>query len=83
MPNDTIFQMSAANIRFGSGSTSEVGMDLKDMNVRRTLLVIDPKLRSLPTGVAVVSSLRANGIDFEVFEEIAVEPTNASFAMAI
>ena len=83
MERDTIFQMSAANIRFGSGSTSEVGMDLKDMKVHRTLLVIDPKLRSLPTGDLVISSLKSNGIDFDIFDEVAVEPTDASFSRAI
>ena len=50
MEHDTIFQMSAANIRFGPGATAEVGMDLRDMQARRTLLIIDPRLRSLPTG---------------------------------
>ncbi len=83
MEHDTIFQMSAANIRFGPGSTAEVGMDLRDMRVRRTLLIMDPKLKSLPTGDVVVSSLRENGIDFDVFDDIAVEPTDASFAQAI
>jgi hydroxyacid-oxoacid transhydrogenase len=58
-------------------------MDLTDMKVRRTLLIIDPKLQSLPTGEVVVSSLRENGVDFDVFDEVAVEPTDRSFARAI
>ena len=29
MQNDTAFQMSASNIRFGTGTTAEVGMDLR------------------------------------------------------
>ncbi len=81
--HDTIFQMSSANIRFGTGSTKEVGMDLNDLGIRRTLLVIDPRLRSLPTGEVVVASLKTNNVDYEIFDEISVEPTNASFQTAI
>ena len=82
MEKDTIFQMSAANIRFGPGSTREVGMDLKAMEVRRTLLVIDPRIRALPTGDAVIGSLKENGIGFEIFDAISVDPTDASFLAA-
>jgi hydroxyacid-oxoacid transhydrogenase len=83
MANDRIFQMSASNIRFGPGATAEVGMDLKAMQVRRTLLVIDPKLRKLPTGEVVVSALRDSEIDFDVFDDVSVEPTDASFLAAV
>ena len=83
MAFDRIFQMSAANLRFGPGSTAEVGMDLKALEVRRTLLVIDPKLRSLPTGDVVVSALKGSGINFEIFDEVSVEPTDESFLAAV
>lgn len=82
MENDTAFQMSASNIRFGQGTTAEVGMDLKDMSAGRTLVVIDPRLRSLPPGEVVVRSLRENGVDFEVFDDVEVEPTDSSFQRA-
>lgn len=82
MMNDTAFQMSASNIRFGPGTTSEVGLDLKAMSVSRTLVVIDPKLRDLPTGENVFASLKAAGVDFDVFDRVAVEPTDRSFQEA-
>ena len=74
--------MSASNIRYGQGTTAEVGIDLKEMGVRRTLVVIDPKLRSLPPGDVVVDSLRNNDIAFEVFDDVEVEPTDSSFQRA-
>ena len=83
MANDTAFQMSASNIRFGPGTTEEVGLDLKSMGVRRTLLVIDPRVRKLPTGQTVLESLRSSQIDFDVFDQVEVEPTDASFQAAI
>ena len=81
--NDTAFQMAASNIRFGQRVTREVGMDLQDLQARRTLLVIDPALRDLPVGHAVRESLQSAGIAFDVFDEISVEPTDHSFHRAI
>jgi alcohol dehydrogenase class IV len=82
MERDTAFQMSAANIRFGPGTTAEVGMDLKEMDIRRTLVVIDPRLRALPPGEVVVESLKSNGVEFEIFDDVEVEPTDSSFQRA-
>jgi len=83
MQRDTAFQMAASNIRFGPGATSEVGMDLRDMGVRRTLLVVDPALVDLPTGQTVVRALESAGVDFEIFDGVVVEPTDRSFRLAI
>jgi hydroxyacid-oxoacid transhydrogenase len=80
---DTAFQVSAANLRFGPGTTREVGMDLQDMGLKRALLVVDPRLRDLPTGDTVIDSLRAAGIDFDIFDAVEIEPTDASFQAAI
>lgn len=80
---DTAFQVSASNLRFGSNTTREVGMDLADMGLRRTMLVMDPVLKNLPTGQTVLASLRASGVDFELFDAVQVEPTDASFLTAI
>ncbi len=80
---DTAFQISAANVRFGTGITHEIGSDLVDLRARRTLVLLDPNLRGLAPGEVVVASLRAAGIEFEVFDRIAVEPTDRSFQDAI
>jgi hydroxyacid-oxoacid transhydrogenase len=77
--HDTAFQFSAANIRFGAGVTREVGDDLVDLAARRTMVVIDPVVRDSPVGETVLSSLKAARIDFEVFDRVVVEPTDASF----
>ena len=79
MLKDTAFQMAASNIRFGRGITHELGMDLVAMDVRRTMVVIDPALVSLPAGETVLESLEVNGIDYRVFDAVAVEPTDSSF----
>jgi hydroxyacid-oxoacid transhydrogenase len=82
MEHDTAFQMSASNIRFGVGVTREVGMDLQELAVKRTLLVIDPALTELPVGQTVIDSLKTSQIAFDIFDEISVEPTDVSFRRA-
>ncbi len=83
MENDTAYQISAANVRFGPGVTREVGMDLSDLGARRTLVLIDPALRALSVGEVVIEALRGAHVSFEVFDRIAVEPTDRSFQEAI
>src|SRR5207244_2471787 len=82
MNNDTAFQMAASNIRFGTGITREVGMDLADLGARRVMLVIDPFLVDLPTGAAVVEALRGSRIDFAMYDQVRCEPTEAGFKAA-
>jgi len=74
--------MSASNIRFGRGTTGEVGMDLCEMQAKRVLLVLDSALRDLPTGQRVRESLKAAGIDYALFDGVSVEPTDESFREA-
>jgi hydroxyacid-oxoacid transhydrogenase len=81
-PHDTAFQFAAANLRVGTGITREVGHDLVDLDVHRTLLLVDPALRDSETAETVLSSLKAARVDFEVYDRVEVEPTDASFREA-
>ena len=83
MERDTAFEMGAANLRFGPGTTREVGMDLADMGAKRVLVVTDPNLKSLPPVGAVLESLHSEGIEYDLFDRVRVEPTDASFKEAI
>lgn len=80
---DTAFQVSTSNLRFGAGTTREVGMDLADMGCRRALVVLDPRLADLAPGQSALESLRKAQLDFAVFSAIEVEPTDRSFHEAI
>jgi len=82
MQLDTAFQFSASNLRFGTGITREVGDDLVDLGVQRTLLLMDAAIRETSTAETVLSSLKAARIDYEVYDRIVIEPTDASFREA-
>jgi hydroxyacid-oxoacid transhydrogenase len=83
MPSDTVFQMTGSTVRFGAGATREVGSDFVDLGCRRVLVVIDPAVRQLYPGETAFESLRAAGVDFDVFSDVRCEPTDASFRAAI
>ena len=83
MNHEYAFEMATANIRFGKGVTREVGMDLGDLNVRRAMVLTDANLAKLPPVATVIESLQAEGIEFELFDRVHVEPTDASFREAI
>ena len=83
MTRDTAFEMATSNIRFGPGITREVGMDLADLGVRRTLVLTDPHMATLPPVEIVRESLAAEHIEFDLYDQVRVEPTDQSFQHAI
>jgi hydroxyacid-oxoacid transhydrogenase len=83
MPDEIAFEMAASNLRFGPGVTREVGMDVADLGLKRVLVIADPVVARLPPGAAVSESLEANGIEFDLYDRVRVEPSDASLADAI
>ena len=45
--HEIAFEMAVSSIRFGTGVTREVGMDLADLGARRALLITDPVVARL------------------------------------
>jgi hydroxyacid-oxoacid transhydrogenase len=67
------FDMSASNIRFGRGSTKEVGFDLQNMGIRSKVCVFtDKTIANLPPFKTVSDSLKRAGVEFDVFDEVQV-----------
>jgi hydroxyacid-oxoacid transhydrogenase len=75
--------MAAGSVRFGSGVTAEVGMDLADLGVGRALVVADPALRTLPPLQRLMDGLAASGVLARLYDRVSIEPTDASWADAI
>src|SRR5689334_4258919 len=80
---ETAFTMDTSGIKFGPGTTRELGSDMLQLGVKRVMLVTDPNLaNSQPVSVAL-TALRAAGIDAVLFDRVRVEPTDASLKEAI
>ncbi|XP_062920487.1 hydroxyacid-oxoacid transhydrogenase, mitochondrial isoform X1 [Mobula hypostoma] len=80
---DYAFEMACSNIRYGEGVTNEVGMDLQNIGARKVCVMTDKNLAKLPPVKAVLDSLVKNGVNFQVFDKVRVEPTDLSFKEAI
>jgi hydroxyacid-oxoacid transhydrogenase len=83
MIRESAFEMAASGIRFGSGVTREVGMDLADLGARRALVVTDPALMASRPVQTVLESLETSGIGAVVYNRVRVEPTDESLGDAI
>ena len=83
MANEYAFEMAASNVRFGAGVTREVGDDLRDLGLRRVLVMTDPVVARLSPVQVALQSIADAGIDAVVYDRVRVEPTDVSFKDAI
>jgi hydroxyacid-oxoacid transhydrogenase len=83
MAHETIFTMDTSSIKYGPGATREVGAELQRLGARRVLVVTDPKVARLAPVATTLESIRAAGIEAELFDRVRVEPTDVSFGEAI
>lgn len=89
---DFAFEMAASNLRFGQGSTSEVGMDLSNMIAElptseranaKIAIFTDKTVSKLPVMKTVEESLLREGLNWVLWDKCAVEPTDKSWNEAI
>ena len=70
--------MAASSIRFGPGCTKEVGMDFTNMGMKKICVVTDANVARLDAMKSVVEGLTREGLEFAVFDRVAVEPKDSS-----
>ena len=80
---DTAYEIATSNIRFGPGTTQEIGMDLKDRGLKRVMVLTDPNLREQAPVQTALAAIAAAGVEYALFDQVRVEPTDASFKAAI
>jgi hydroxyacid-oxoacid transhydrogenase len=83
MTMETVFAMDSSAIKFGPGATAEIGDDLQVRGCQRVMLLTDPRLVDSPIVQSARKALDIAGIDYDVFDDIQVEPTDQSFMTAI
>jgi hydroxyacid-oxoacid transhydrogenase len=80
---ETAFTMDTSSIKFGPGVTREVGYDMKRLGATRVMVVTDPNLAQSEPVSLTLEALQAEGIETALFDQVRVEPTDASFKQAI
>ena len=80
---DTAYEIATSNIRFGPGTTQEIGMDLKDRGLQRVMVLTDPNLREQAPVQTALAAIAEAGVEYALFDQVRVEPTDTSFKAAI
>jgi hydroxyacid-oxoacid transhydrogenase len=83
MSYETAFTMDTSSIKYGPGVTREVGYDMAQLGARRVMVVTDPNLANSEPVLITLNALRSEGIEAVLFDQVRVEPTDASFQEAI
>ena len=80
---ETAFTMDTSSIKFGPGVTREVGHEMQQLGAKRVMVVTDPNLANSEPVAVTLAALRAVRIDAVLFDQVRVEPSDASFREAI
>ncbi|MCH9039344.1 MAG: iron-containing alcohol dehydrogenase [Chloroflexi bacterium] len=80
---ETAFTIDTSSIKYGPGVTAEVGYEMDRLGARRVMVVTDPGMTGSEAVSVTMASLKAEGIDAELYDGVHVEPTDVSFKEAI
>ena len=80
--HETAFTIDASAITFGRGALLEAGDHARALACKRVALFTDGELAKLEHVALVARALRDAGVDVAIYDEVHVEPTDASFLHA-
>ncbi len=83
MASETVFTYGAPGLKFGSGSSSEIGFDLASYDARRVLVITDSGVAATGHPSRIASEIATCGISVVVFDDVHVEPTDESLVRAV
>jgi len=85
IPSDpeSVFTYAAPALKFGPGSSDEIGFDLSQYDVRRVLVITDPQVASTGHPQRVAEQMKRFGIEASIYDRTHVEPTDDSMREAI
>ncbi|MFF4592397.1 hydroxyacid-oxoacid transhydrogenase [Amycolatopsis sp. NPDC001319] len=81
--HETVFTYGAPALKYGTGSSDEIGYDLTQYGVRRVLVVTDPTVAETGWPTRIASGIESYGIATEIFDGVHVEPTDVSMQKAV
>ncbi len=80
--NEQIFAVDPTAIRFGPGALGEIGHDARELGLSRVAVFSDKVVAGLEAVNTVTEALSKSGVDFELYTETRIEPTDQSFIAA-
>jgi hydroxyacid-oxoacid transhydrogenase len=83
MPNESVFTWGAPPLKFGTGALEEVGLEVAATGASTCLVITDPGVRAAGIPDRVRDLIAAAGVKAEVFDAVAIEPTDESIEAAL
>ena len=80
---ESVFTYAAPALKFGTGSSGEIGFDLSQYDVHRVLVITDPQVAATGHPDRIAEQMKAFGIEARIFDGAHVEPTDDSMREAI
>ncbi|GAA4831390.1 hydroxyacid-oxoacid transhydrogenase [Garicola koreensis] len=82
-PNESVFTWAAPPLKFGEGAIDEISSDVVGFGISKALIITDAGVRQAGVPDRVAEQLRSAGVSCEVFDQVAVEPTDVSITEAV
>jgi hydroxyacid-oxoacid transhydrogenase len=79
---DTAFAVDANAVKYGPGVLREIGDDAQVLGMTRVMLLTDPALAGTEHVAVVQEALAKAGVEVILYDNVTVEPTDASFKEA-
>lgn len=80
---ETVFTWAAPPLKFGNGALDEIGLEVTALGATSCLIITDPGVMDTGIPERVRALVLACRIKCEVFDGVAVEPTDASINTAV
>ncbi len=80
---ESVFTYGAPRLKFGPGSSGEIGFDLAEYGARRVLVITDRGVAATGVPERIAGRMGAYGVEAEIFDGVRVEPTDVSLRQAV
>ncbi len=79
---ESVYTVNAAAMKFGNGALGEVGQDAKTLGLQKVGVFIDSNLEETDCLKSLLNALQGANLDYQVFANQQVEPTDVSIQEA-
>lgn len=81
--SESVFTYGAPRLKVGAGASAEIGYDIAQLGAKRALLITDAGVAATGAPARIAEQMRAYGVECELFDDVHIEPTDASLRHAI
>ncbi len=80
--HESVFAVDFSSIKYGPGALEELHFDATELGMTRVALFTDSVVKNLELVDSAIQGLRGAGIEYDIYDEVSIEPTDSSFKEA-